>query len=166
MKRRRSTPRWCFYSKNRRKNRNKGHRRRTIIAHTTQRLQHSVFTSVLNVDERSTRMREAGMYSFDTDSSTIVCNNSANVSICKDKRMFVGEMRHIANTQVVTIGGKGHQASGIGTVRWIWSDDYGKNHEYLIEDALYFPQSPINILSVTAFAKQLNDTEGTSIDTK
>ena len=39
-------------------------------------------------------------------------------------------------------------------------------HEFLIENVLYFPQSPINILSVTEFAKQLQDTEGTGVDTK
>ena len=31
---------------------------------------------------------------------------------------------------------------------------------------MFFPQSPINILSVTEFAKQLEDEEGTGIDTK
>ena len=58
-----------------------------------------------------------------------------------------------------------HQPSGIGTVRWIWRDDSGKSYEYLVEDALFSPQSPINILSVTCFARQLNDLTGTGIDT-
>ena len=80
--------------------------------------------------------------------------------------MFVGELRSVPNTKVATIGGKGHPASGIGTVKWSWTDEDGNFHEYEIEDCLYFPQSPINILSVTAFAKQLGDEEGTVIDTK
>ena len=126
----------------------------------------AVFTTVLNVDERARRVRENGMFSFDTDSSTIVCDNSANVHICNSKSMFVGELRPVPNTKVATIGGKGHAASGIGTVKWAWTDEAGKSHEYLIENCLYFPQSPINILSVTAFAQQLNDEEGTGIDTK
>ena len=45
-------------------------------------------------------------------------------------------------------------------------NDEGNDHEYLIKNVLYFPQSPINILSITDFAKQLDDEEGTGIDTK
>ena len=40
--------------------------------------------------------------------------------------------------KVATIGGKGHQPSGIGTVKWIWRDDSVKSHEYLVEDVLFF----------------------------
>ena len=56
--------------------------------------------------------------------------------------MFVGEIRKCTNQGVATIGGKGHQPSGIGTIRWIWRDESGKSHEYLFKDALFFPQSP------------------------
>jgi hypothetical protein len=62
-------------------------------------------------------MRKAAMMTFDTDSSTIVCDNSANVHICNDRRMFVGDLSRASHTKVATIGGKGHQASGIGTVK-------------------------------------------------
>ena len=105
------------------------------------------------------------MFSFDSDSTTIVCDNSANVSICNTKSMYVGEMQQIHNTNVATIGGKGHPVSGIGTVKWHWKDDDGVGHEFLVEDVLYFPQSPINILSVTSFARQLKDKDGTGITT-
>ena len=80
--------------------------------------------------------------------------------------MFVGEIRKFTNQGVATIGGKGHQPSEIGTVRWILRNDPGKLHEYLVEDALFLPRSHINILSVTFFAWQLNDLTGTGIDTK
>ena len=126
----------------------------------------TVLATVLNVDERAQRTRENGMTAFDTDSATIVCDNSANVHICNERSMFVGELRPVPNTKVATIGGKGHAASGVGTVKWIWLDENGKAHEHLIENCLFFPQSPINILSVTSFAKQLEDEEGTGIDTK
>jgi hypothetical protein len=49
---------------------------------------------------------------------------------------------------------------------WSWQDDDGKTHRYEFKDVYYFPQSPVNILSVTRFAKFLNDEEGTGIDTK
>ena len=96
----------------------------------------SAFTTVLNIDQRSRKMGGSGMFSFDSDSTTIVCDNSANVSICNTKSMYVGEMQHIHNTNVATIGGKGHPASGIGTVKWCWKDDKGIAHEFLVEGVL------------------------------
>ena len=96
----------------------------------------------------------------------MVCDNSANVHICNKRKMFVGEIRKCTNQGVATIGGKGNQPSGIGTVRWIWRDGSGKSHEYLVKYASFSPQSPINILSVTCFARQLNDLTGTGIDKK
>ena len=123
----------------------------------------SAFTTFLNVDERvSTRY----LLPYDTYSTTMVCDNSENVHIYNKRKMFVRDIRKCTNQGVVTIGGKGNHLSGIGTVRWIWRDDSGKSHEYLVEDALFSPQYPINILSVTFFARQLNDLTGTGIDTK
>ena len=103
---------------------------------------------------------------YDTDYATMVCDNSVNVHICNKRNMIVGEIRKCTNEGVPTIGGKGHQPSGIGTVCWIWRDDSGKSHEYLVKNALFSPQSPINIIIVTCFARQLNDLTGTGIDTK
>lgn len=145
-------------------------RRRLLGTHTVSSLStcfHSMaFTSVLNVDDRLNQLKSYKAITFDSDSATVICDNSANVSICKDRSFFVGEIRRVSNHKVATIGGKGHSASGIGTVKWSWLDDDGNSHDYHIKDVLYFPESPINILSVTAFARQLQDNEYTGIDTK
>ena len=76
----------------------------------------SAFTTVLNVDEC---VCPRDLLPFDTDSTTMVCDNSENVHIYNKQNMFVGEIRKCTNQGVATIGGKGHQPSGIGTVRWI-----------------------------------------------
>ena len=99
------------------------------------------FTSVPNVDERC---RSRDMLHFNTDSSTMVCDNSPNNHICNRRDMFVGEIKKVLNQQVATIGGKGHQPSYIGTVQWIWRDDSGKPPSYLVENVLFPPQYPIN----------------------
>ena len=122
----------------------------------------SVFTTVLNIDQRSKKVGGSGMISFDSDSTTIVCDNSANVSICNMKSMYVGEMRQTHNTSVATIGGKGHAASGIGTDKRHWKDNAGIGHDFF---CLYFPQSPINILGVTSFVRQQKRNDGTGITT-
>ena len=56
-------------------------------------------------------------FSYDTDSTNMVCDISANVHICNKQNMFVREIRKCTNQGVDIIGGKGHQTSGIGTVR-------------------------------------------------
>ena len=121
-----------------------------------------VHHTVLNLDDKV----QDETVSFDTDSSHIVCDNSANVHICNDKSMFIGDLRKTDKHYVATIAGQKSAASAMGTVQWKWKDDNGKQHSYDIRDVLYFPTSPVNILSVTGFADQLNDDEGTGIDTK
>ena len=123
----------------------------------------SVFTSVINFDERC---QSIDRLHYDTYSSEMVCENIANFHICNRRNMFVVETRKVSNQQVYTIVGKGHQPSGIGTAKWIWCDNSGKSHECLIEDALFFPQSPINILRVTYFARHLNDLTCTGTNTQ
>ena len=54
----------------------------------------------------------------------------------------------------------------MGTVKWTWKDDTGKSHTFKIQEVLYFPQLPVNILSVTRLADQFDDDEGTGINTK
>ena len=118
---------------------------------------------VLNIDDK---VGGSASVRFDADSVTVVCDNSANVHVCNDKNCFVGEIKLDNDLQVATIGGKENTSAGIGTVRWKWKDDEGVFHTFEIRDVLYFPESPVNILSVTKFADQLNDDEGTGIDTK
>ena len=67
---------------------------------------------------------------------------------------------------VATIGGKLNQPSGNGTLKWTWKYDGGSLHTELLGNTLYFPKSPINIMSVTELSTQFNDEEGTVIYTK
>ena len=63
-------------------------------------LSSSAFTTVLNVDER---VCPRDLLPFDTDSTTMVCDNSANVHICNKRNMFVGEIKKCTNQGVATI---------------------------------------------------------------
>ena len=121
-----------------------------------------VHNTVMNIDN----LTQQRMLSFDTDASNIICNNSVNVHICNDKSMFVGPICPTDKHYVATIGGTKNAATGMGTVCWRWKDDAGRQHTTNVNDVLLFPQSPVNILSITAFAAQFNDDERTGIDTK
>ena len=116
----------------------------------------------LNIDKRIQDQSLA----FDTDASTIICDNSANVHICNDKSMFEGEIKRTNQHSVATIGGSKNSSAGMGTVNWRWKDDHGKSYTMKIKDVLFFPDSPVNILSITCLADQFNDDDGTGIDTK
>ena len=145
---------WTYYKRRMQRGYNK--RRRA-------RWSRMAFTSVYNVDDKVKQSN--GNFLFDTDANFVVCDNSANTHICKDREMFV-TFKETTSGMVATIGGKLNQPSGIGTVEWTWKDDNGVSHTNRLEKVLYFPQSPINIMSVTEFARQLGDEEGTGIDTK
>ena len=144
---------WTYY---RRKHR--GHRKGK-----RSRWSRVAFTSAYNVDDIAKRSSSNCM--FDTDASFVVCDNSANTHICNDKSMYA-EFKETSRGMVATIGGKLNSPAGIGTVKWKWKDDAGLVHEILLEKVLYFPNSPINIMSITELARQLDDEEGTGIDTK
>ncbi len=45
----------------------------------------------------------------------------------------------LTNTVVATIGGKTSVPTGIGTVKWTWKDDIGKEHTHFLTDVLFFP---------------------------
>lgn len=122
----------------------------------------SVYSTVLNIDDMT---NARSTFSFDSDASTVICDNSANVHVCNNEKMFVGEIEPLEGHAVATIGGASNHASGIGTVRWRWKDDLGREHSHLIQNVLFFPNSPINILSITEFANHLNDNSGTGITT-
>ena len=80
--------------------------------------------------------------------------------------MFIKEINPVTSHTVAITTGKWHASSRVGIECWLSRDDKGTKHEYLVKNVLYFPQNLTNILSVTEFAKQFKDTEGTSIDTK
>ena len=119
-------------------------------------------TSAYNVDDKAKQSN--GTSTFDIDASFVVCDNSKNTHICDNRDMFVNFNATTAGL-VATIGGKLNQPSGIGMVKWTWKDDGGALHTEQLDNALYFPKSPINIMSVTDLAKQFNYDGGTGIDT-
>ena len=91
-----------------------------------------VHTSVLNIEKRF----QDHSITFETDSSTIICDNSANVHICSSKSIFIGPMRRTYQQYVATIGGSKNSASGMVTFRWRWKYDLGKIHTLDIENIL------------------------------
>ena len=107
--------------------------------------------------------------SFDSDSQTCVCDNSANTHIWNNIKNFIPaslvKLSASASSSVVTICGSNVYPTSIGDVKIAWADDEGIPYRIVLKDVLYFPNSPVNVLSITAFAAQLNDDDGTWIKT-
>ena len=69
--------------------------------------------------------------------------------------MFTDKIYPIIYNGVANIGGKYLIPKGIGTVRWSCIDDEYKIHTKKLNNLLYFPESPFNILSSTSFSESM-----------
>ena len=124
----------------------------------------AVFRTVFNIDKHIPATFLADF--DDTSCATVICNNSVNIHICNDPSMFDNLSTEYLSKVVATIGGKANIPVRVGTVTWAWHDDKHICHNHVIKNVHYFPSSPVNILSVTALADQLEDKMTTGIDTK
>ena len=90
------------------------------------------YLSVLNIDGR---VRDRDSVNFDSGSSTMVYDNSANVHVCNQRSVFDGDLTSVTNHTIATIGGRDQAPSGIGRVRWSLQDN---NVIYEIEPKFQF----------------------------
>jgi hypothetical protein len=115
----------------------------------------------------SSQLNNQELFAFDSDGTTAITDNAANALIFNEKRIFIGDLIPIDSViGVVTIGGTDHKPTAFGTARVSWKDDAGVTHRYDLNNALYFPNSPVNIISITSLADQLSNDEGTYVTTK
>ena len=136
-------------------NESSGHRQSCFTVSDTIRHAFSLVTKAVHV-------------TFDTDSKTIVLDNSATCHICNDKDLFVDAIEPLtaqSSAGVETAGGTA-SPEGMGCIKIHFHDNEGKLHSKIIKDVLYFPKSPVNILGVTLLGEQWEDPEGVCISTK
>ena len=106
---------------------------------------------------------------FDSDSDVIIVDNSANCIVWKHKKNFLPESYKLLDASssplIDTAAGQG-QAVGIGKLAISWKDDMGKTHNFVLNEVIHIPESPVNILGLSAFSKNLGDyeTKGTRIN--
>ncbi len=73
------------------------------------------FSTVLDTNAM---MTDRSTVYFNSDALSVICDNSANVHVCNDKNMFIGEMEPLEDHAVATIWGLSNSLSSIGTVKW------------------------------------------------
>ena len=110
------------------------------------------------------------MEQWDSDSVPAVLDNSANTHIWTRFEDFVpGSVSYFddsANVGVLTIDQHASRPVAQGLVKIKLKDNLGQVCDISLEEALYFPKSSVNIISVTKLAAQFNDPEGTWIQTR
>ena len=124
----------------------------TVVAYSTEQLKN--INSHLN---------------FSPGSCTAIVDNSANTHIWSVKSDFVrGSLTPYSSScdRVMTVGSTSFLPQGIGDVEISWNDDAGDEYSVILKKVLFFPDSPVNVISCTSFANQLGDDEGTWIQTK
>lgn len=100
---------------------------------------------------------------FDTDGIPFVMDNSANCHICTEKEYFT-ELHVFTDSEKESIGsigtvGEDAIPSGFRKMQVSWFNDKGREHTYVIDDAHYVPNSPVNLIGVTKFGKQIEPKE-------
>ena len=64
--------------------------------------------------------------------------------------MFIYKIDPITTNGVVTIGEKYLTPKSIGIVSWLWNKDEVQINTKKLNNLIYFPDSPVNIISVTS----------------
>jgi hypothetical protein len=96
---------------------------------------------------------------FDIDSVFFVCDNLTTGHICNDIRKFIPGTLHQTNKSLTTANGTGPCLQE-GTVRLSLNDDSGMRHFFILENCLYNPSSPVNLLSTRRLAEKFIDENG------
>ncbi len=95
---------------------------------------------------------------FDTDSLFFVCDNSTTGHICNDIRKFVpGSIRQTNKSLTIANGTGSCLQEGIVKIRLI--DDMGTQHIFVLDNCLYHPESPVNLLSTRRLAEKFLDAD-------
>ncbi len=95
----------------------------------------------------------------DADLVFFVCDNSTTGHICNDIQKFVPGTLHQTNKSLTTANGTGPCLQE-GTIWLHLNDNDGMKHIFILDNCLYHPNSPVNLLSTRRLAEKLIDENG------
>ena len=125
---------------------------------------HYIVTRALSTKEGLSQHRHRNRSSFDNDAIRFVLDNCANVHIVNDPEIFES-IKPPTTPGVATIGGDPLTPTGQRTCHMYIKNDRGDKIPVRLLNALYFPQSPVNIISIAQFSDMYEDTYETTIST-
>jgi hypothetical protein len=96
---------------------------------------------------------------FDYRLVFFVCNNSTTGHICNNIRQFVPGSLHQTNKSLTTVNGTGSCLQE-GTVRLSLINNNGTKHTFVLNNCLYHPDLPVNLLSKRSLAEKFINESG------
>ena len=127
----------------------------------------SFLVSVLTADQLALHAHRSD---FSPGQETAIVDNCANTHVWNDKTHFISYSPFSTGSRAVsTISGQNHFPVGSGDVSVSWRDDDNVVFNHILKNVLYFPDSPVKIISAHKLAAEWGpdvDLEGTSIKTK
>ena len=96
---------------------------------------------------------------FDTDLVFFVCDNSTTGHICNDIQKFIPGTLRQTNKSLTTANRTGPCLQE-GTVRLHLNDDNGVKHIFILDNCLYHPNSPVNLLLTRQLAEKYINEHG------
>ena len=108
---------------------------------------------VLNNTDNEDAIEEA--FSFKNEPTEFGTDNCATHHICSELGLFI-DMRPAPKIGVMGVSGSS-MASGVGTIRFIITDDDGNKHTITLHDVIYLPASSKNLISTSKWAADKQD---------
>ena len=90
---------------------------------------------------------------FDCDSVRWIIDTGSSENVCNNKSLFVGNIKKCTHISIQGVGGA-LQAAGYGTVKFRVTDDQGQLHDMVVNNVLYVPSAPANLLSPQSWSKK------------
>ena len=85
---------------------------------------------------------------FEVGSITAVVDNCATATVLNNKTLFIDKLVHTQEYSLVTVGGSDHKPTHYGPAEISVRNDNGDIVTIPIPKALYYPSSPVNVLSI------------------
>ena len=95
-------------------------------------------------------------FSFDTNRVSFIIDNSATCIISNQRELFVGRLKSV-QVSMTTCEGYIAKKRYLGTLRLALTDDSNKTHSYDIQDCIYDPDSPVNIVGIPVLSEFVDD---------
>ena len=125
---------------------------------------HYTVSQALSTKEGLSKHLHQKRTSFDNDTIQFVLDSCANVHIINDPEIFES-ISSTTTTGVATIGGDPLTPKGQGDCNIYISNDRGEKIPVQLLNALYFPDSPVNIISIAQLADSFEDNYKTKVST-
>ena len=119
---------------------------------------HDEMIAPVALHNSNTELKASDNASFSCDATEFATDNCATHHICSQLSLFTS-MRPAPTIGVQGVSGR-TMASGIGTIEFILTDEENIKHKITIEDVIYLPESPKNLISIAKWDIEKNDNCG------